>query len=843
MFGVPGTAQLSASGRESFGVRAFRRHLEFAPSALAAIAVLSFAAPTAAQSVFDAMPYAMTSVAATDDAAGYFVNPALAGVRHSGGYAFIYTEKAGDREAWYRGVISGPNVAAQAAMVDGGKLAWGTSAAGGKSRFRLGTTWTSLNTSVYEAGLPFDAVPEARTDDRTGDWRVGFMSRSRPWLSMGGVLDHAMQPKLGGAVLRREYIAGIGIRPLAGARGSAHTLGTRLTVTGDMAWSEAGKLNDPRWRVGGELELAQGVALQGAFGRDGEVRFGVQLLGGHFGLGAHRAEFDEGPARNTYTALITGSENRTTLDPRHRVAVVRAGGTLGDDAVAGFSIFGADTRTPSKPLHQQLERALEDPQTRGVLLHLTGISGMAQVEELRPRIRELRAAGKPVVAYLEYGGRRADLYLAAACDRIVTPPEAFFAGLGLHAETRYYRQALADWGVRIDRASYGRYKSAYRNFSVDSTSDADRESVERVLDVAQDLFVTSVSADRGIPPSQLMTVLDGRSWRSSDLVQLEVIDAVGYRDDALRMLGELAEMRGKPRAVDLRTVRAERREWVVPTRLAVVYASGGVESGTSGNDLLVGPFVGSSTLSRQIEAAYRNPEVEAVVLRVDSPGGASIAADHIYHALDRMKRETGKPLVVSMGSVAASGGYHISLPADRIFADRFTRTGSIGVLTVRYSFEGWNREHNVHQEDFDRGDYMRYWSTGHDWDARAQAAADSAVRREHDEFVALVAARRGMPVAAIDSVAQGRVWMGEDARERGLVDEIGGLEAAMADARQRAGIPTEEKIEPKEYRRPRPALLDRLVGGWMRGAMERALHMPEPGAWLHWLDPRSVAVE
>jgi protease-4 len=476
-------------------------------------------------------------------------------------------------------------------------------------------------------------------------------------------------------------------------------------------------------------------------------------------------------------------------------------------------------------------------------LHLSGIAGMAQVEELRPRIMRLREAGKPVVAYLEYGGRRADLYLAAACDRIVSPPEAFYAGLGLHAEQRFYRNVLEDWGVRIDRASYGRYKSAYRNFSVDSTTGPDRESIERALDVAQELFVSAVAADRGIPESQLLQVLDGRWWRASDLVEFGVLDQIGYRDDAMRLLGELTQLGAKPRAVSLARVREARPEWRVPKRIAIVYVSGGVERGTSGNDLLVGPYIGSTTLSRQVEQAFRNPEVEAVVLRVDSPGGVSVAADHMYHAIDRMKRETRKPLVVSMGSVAASGGYHIALPADRIFADRFTRTGSIGVLTVRYSLEGWNRKHDVRQDDFNRGDYMRYWSTGRDWDARAQATADSAVRREHDAFVALVAERRGLPVAAVDSVAQGRVWMGEDARARGLVDEIGGLDAALAEARRRAGIPAEEKIEPVEYRRPKPAWVERLIGGWVQETLARSFHVPEPGVSLHWFDPRSVAVE
>src|SRR6185503_17879851 len=145
--------------------------------------------------------------------------------------------------------------------------------------------------------------------------------------------------------------------------------------------------------------------------------------------------------------------------------------------------------------HRQLERALEDPYTRGVLLELGGVSNMAQLEELRPRIRRLRAAGKPVVAWLEDGGGRGDLYLAAACDKIVTSPEAIWVALGLRAERRSYRKALADLGIRFDRASYGKYKSAYRNLSSDSTSGPDREVIEHLLDQSQELFVSAVAAD------------------------------------------------------------------------------------------------------------------------------------------------------------------------------------------------------------------------------------------------------------------------------------------------------------------------------------------------------------
>lgn len=824
--------------------------LVFALASLAALVAL--AAPARAQSAFDAAPGAAAGVAVTDDATGFLLNPAAGGVRHGGGLALSWREDTDALPGLFQGVAAGRFGALHLAFAERGKPSFGLSLAGGDPELRLGVTWTSLHASTRHAAQPLAAAPAsppfavADDDDRAHDLRLGALARPVPWLSIGAVLDHAAQPRLAGALLRREWTAGIGVRPLAWSRPSAHTLGPRLTLFADAAWREDQALDDPRWRAGADVEVVPGVALQGAFGEDGETRIGLALRGRRSAASAHREDCDGCASRNVWTVQTHAAENATVLaGPRERrVAVIRVGGALGDDALGGVSILGGGaSQSASGPIHRQLERALEDPLTRGVLVQLGRLSGMAQVEELRPRIARLRRAGKPVVAYLEYGGTRASLYLAAACDRIVTTPESFWAALGLHAEARYWREALEDWGVRIDRSSHGRYKSAYRNYSVDSTSAADRESIERVLDVAQGLFVDAMLEDRRLTPDRLMPALDGRSWRARELQALGVIDSVGYRDDALRILGELAGLGRKPRTVNLAATPVERREWRVPRRIAIVYASGGIASGASGSDLLLGPYLGSETLARQVEAAFEHPEVEAVVLRVDSPGGVSVAADLMYHALDRMKRATKKPLIVSMGGSAASGGYHIALPGDRVYADRFTRTGSIGILTVRYSFEGWNRKHEIRQDDFDRGEYMKYWSTGHDWDAKAQAAADSAIRREYRDFVELVARHRGLSYAEADSAAQGRVWMGEDALARRLIDQIGGLEDAIAEARRRAGIPEGEKIDPLEFRRPRPWLVERLLGNWVRAAWERSVRLPEPGASLHWTDPAAIPVE
>ena len=407
----------------------------------------------------------------------------------------------------------------------------------------------------------------------------------------------------------------------------------------------------------------------------------------------------DGSHRSTTHALsLHEGEDRTLLAGR-RAGELTIGGALGDDALRGISVFGGPPTTPVAATHRALQAALEDPSTRGVLLDLRGISNMAQIEELRQRIRRLRSAGKPVVAYLEYGGGRGDLFLASACDRVVTTEQAEFGALGLRVERRSYRSALAELGLRIDRASVGAYKSAYRNFSVDSTPPADREVIEHSLDLSQELFVSAVSADRHMEQARLVGLLDGRQWPAVELQRAGLVDSIGYREDAQRILGQLCGMGAKPRLRKLTRVRSAMRAWRTPRPIAVVYASGDIDLGRSGSDLLNGPFMGPETLVPQLERAFRDPEVKAVVLRIESPGGSSLATDLIHHAVQRLKRESRKPLIVSMGSVAASGGYEIALPGDRLFADQFTRTGSIGVLFVKPSLEGFYAKHQVHEEN------------------------------------------------------------------------------------------------------------------------------------------------
>jgi protease-4 len=308
-----------------------------------------------------------------------------------------------------------------------------------------------------------------------------------------------------------------------------------------------------------------------------------------------------------------------------------------------------------------------------------------------------------------------------------------------------------------------------------------------------------------------------------------LVDSLGYRRDAVALAGSLAGLGTRPRVVRLSETEPSKPEWTVPRRIAIVYAAGAIDIGASGNDIFLGPTMGSETMTRQIEAAFKERDVQAVVFRVESPGGVSLASDRIHETLERMKAETKKPLIVSMGRSAGSGGYQISTPGDRIYADRFTSTGSIGVVFVRPSLEGFYKKHDVHEDDFVRGAAMRGWSIGHDWDAEMQALADTATMRDYRDFVSLVADDRKLPWDEVESMAQGRVWTGDDAVRLKLVDQIGGLDAAVAEARRRAGVPVGEKIAPVEYRRPQGNWFQRAAGTFVRESLERTLRMPTPG--------------
>ena len=771
--------------------------------------VLIAAAPALAE---PPVLYGHESVAATDDARAYLVNPAAIGNRYPSEWLFSYARRDDAHERY-------------GAFGTFGRLGLGyTGQRHDEQAFGFGF---SLGDEPLRLGWASDLrVAAAPASQRVWDSRAGLLARPSPWLSLGATAGHVSQPMFRGARQTREYTLGLGLRPLAWSRVRAHDAGTRLTLTTDVLLRDGEAREAARVRVGASAELVRGLELHASAARGKELRLGLTLRGVRGSASAARVQVDGDRLYDSYAVSNHTGEDRVTMVPRNqqRVALVRAGGVLADESLGGGALGGSGGR-PARSLHQQLDRALSDPLTRGVFLELSGVAGMAQLEELRPKLIELKGAGKPVVVYMQYGGGRGDLYLSSAASRVYASPAAEFMGLGLRAERRYYKQALARIGVKMDRSSVGDFKSAYRNFSVDSTPAPDTVVIQRMLTQRQQLFIESVTAARGITPEQLAPVLDGRDYDGRTLAKLGVIDSVGWREDALAELGRLTGLGKKPRLVDLRRAGESNPRWRTPERIAVIYAGGAIVDGRSGNDLLEGSVLGDQTFAAQLERAMKAPGIKAVVLRVDSPGGSSSASFLMDRAVERWKKETGKPVVVSMASVAASGGYFLSAHADRIYADKHTVTGSIGVLFVKPSFEGLYQKLGVRQQDYDRGEYMRGLSPARDWRPQDQAAADSAIKRSYKLFMDRVRDGRKLEGFEVAAHAQGRPWMGEDAVERKLVDTIGGFDAALAEARRMGGIPAGEKIALREYGHPRGTFVERIVGSWLKSYTAEQLRM------------------
>ena len=811
-------AALPAAGRERVGVIARRGAVAWA--ALALLALLACDGRVAhAAAVTPPLPLAILgdeSVASSDDARAYLFNPAAIGQRYPSELLVAWARRDQKHE-WNTGIGSWRRLAFGFTRQRDTSQTYGIGFSTGSPRVRFG--WSGY---VLVAGQP--------QRERDLDDRLGLLVRPAPWASTGLTVAHLFQPEFRGIRLPREYTLGLGVRPLAFSREHAGDRGTRLTLTGDVIMVEDGDWAQARVRVAGSLELFRGVELRATAEDHRSFKFGVTLRGVRSYASAAQARVDNDRAYESYALSLHAGEDRALAVPRsqQRVALVQMSGVLADEALGGGvlgGVLGGGSARPSAPLHQQLERALKDPLTRGVFLELNHVAGMAQLEELRPRLVQLKHAGKPVVAWMQYGGGRGDLYMASAASKAYASPAAEFVGLGLRAERRYYKKALANLGIKLDRVSVGDFKSAYRNFSVDSTPPADTAVIQRLLTQRQELFVHTVTSGRNLTPEQLLPVLDGRDYDGKALSRLGVIDSVGWREGALAELGRLTGLGAKPRTVDLRQAPEARVRWTDPARIAVVYAGGPIVDGRSGSDALDGGVMGDQTISAQLEQAFHASGVKAVVLRIDSPGGSAGASYLMDHTIERLRRETGKPLVVSMASVAASGGYFMAAHANKIYADKNTVTGSIGVLFVKPSLEGAYAKLGVRQDDFDRGDYMRGVSPARDWRPRDQAAADSSIKRLYRIFVDRVSDGRKLQSFEVQSRAQGIPWLGDDAAEYGLIDGIGGLEAAISEARRLGGIPANEKIALVEFHHPRGTLLERVLGSWLQSYAAEQLQL------------------
>ncbi|MBI5513160.1 MAG: signal peptide peptidase SppA [Deltaproteobacteria bacterium] len=434
-------------------------------------------------------------------------------------------------------------------------------------------------------------------------------------------------------------------------------------------------------------------------------------------------------------------------------------------------------------LRMLAEAVAQDDHVAGVLFELRGVAcGWATAQSVRDVVGALRAAGKKTVAYLPFGASTREYHLAVACDTVLIAPQASLAPLGVAAGSTFLKGLLARGGIEAEVLARKEFKSAGESFSRDGFSEANRQQLDALLDRFQGAFLQAISDGRRVDLDRARSLVDNGPYRPSDGVRDGLVDALAYEDQVPSHLGPKGtKVVSAP--VYLRLRRALRFSPVLPAqRVGVVEVRGAI---VPQSRYAFGSVADAERIVGALRVARAVPRIGAVVLYVDSRGGSALASDVIAREVERVQEE--KPVVAYFSDVAASGGYYVAAPTRAIVAQPTTVTGSIGVIAMRFLASGTLGLLGVGQETLRRGARADLMSPYRRWDEGDRAAVEREIDGFYNDFVATVARGRKRSPEDVEPVARGRVWAGSDARDVGLVDALGGLDTAIARARELAG--------------------------------------------------------
>ena len=516
------------------------------------------------------------------------------------------------------------------------------------------------------------------------------------------------------------------------------------------------------------------------------------------------------------------------LTGRHRpynTLQIELTGHIAEAGVLGFLPFRRPVAPDLFTLTTLLRWAREDEQLSAVVLVIDNLdTGWARLQNLRRSIQALRQAGKYVLVYLAEGGTQ-EYYLASAANAVAMAPAGHLTVTGLAAETMFFKGALDKLGIEAQVTQAGQYKSAGEPFTRTSLSEPHREMMNSLLDDLYDQIVEGVASTRNTDKATVRDLIDQGLFLPREAQEMGLIDHIGYEDDIPHWLESREGQTEKAGQVDSvnaaesvqiieagaylrRRGRLMRRQALryPPARIAFMTVGGTITRGETetGSDGI--QSTGSSSVIRDLRYIRENPDIAGVLIRVSSPGGSGLASDLVWHEILQTKEE--KPVIISLGDVAASGGYYIALAGTTVFAEEGTVTGSIGVIAGKAVLQGLYAQLGLDKEILTRGKRAALFSDYLAFGPAEQERMKSEIQSFYRDFVKKVAQCRSLSYEAVDACAQGRVWSGRQAAARGLVDRIGGLEEALAELKYRVGLPDYWPVGVERF--PKPASLLRF---------------------------------
>jgi protease-4 len=454
-----------------------------------------------------------------------------------------------------------------------------------------------------------------------------------------------------------------------------------------------------------------------------------------------------------------------------------------------------------------IRKAKIDPNIEGIILRPMGLAtGWSRLEEIKNAIRDFKTSGKPVYAYLEVGGNR-EYYLALEADMVFGAPEGILLVTGLMGRNYYLKGLLDKIGVEADFIAHGKYKSAPEIFTENTITPAHQEELNALLDDYYERYLADISVSRNLDIREVEKLIDHGIYSLPDALKEGLIDTLMYYhqfEDYLEILNDKSPRivsYDKYRKIDFDNLNVD-----IEGTVALIYCIGDIVSGFGGTGAEEGLMIAEG-MANVIRKAADDKDIEAIVLRINSPGGSGIASDIIWNAVVEAKMK--KPVIVSMSDLAASGGYYIAMSADSIVAQASSIVGSIGVYSGKFTMKELYRKMGIKKIEIPRGKNSGLFSELSKFTVEQRKVIEQQTAEYYKRFVEKAAHGRNISYEDMDKIAQGRVWTGVQSVKNGLVDKIGGLEEAFQIAKKMIGVPADSYVRLKVYPRQR-SFLDRF---------------------------------
>jgi len=533
-----------------------------------------------------------------------------------------------------------------------------------------------------------------------------------------------------------------------------------------------------------------------------------------------------------------------TVPPVKKYVAFTLGGTYTDTKTV--NTFGTSSTKTLRGLFKKLDTLKTDDEIAGIVFKIENVSmGWATLQEIRNKLHELQETEKETIGYLESGGN-AEYLLAAAMERVVLMPAGSLNLTGLRAEVLFYKGLLDKLDIEADMLAMGKYKSGVEPYMRDGMSDAFRESMTALLDDLYAQLLAHIAESRdGITAEEVSNLINSGPFTAEEAHQEQLVDALQYYDELLETLKTASpdedvqvvkpDYERKRKVPDMNSFAGlmqllsmlnppQRAKSTAENQIALIYADGPILPDI--DQLFPSTSViMPSTLKEAFEKARTDDTVRAVVLRIDSPGGSALASDLIWREVMLTQRE--KPVVVSMGDVAASGGYYIAMAAGTIVAHPSTLTGSIGVFGGKLNMMGFYNKIGLTKEIIAHGQNATLYSDYGGFTPTERERVEKMMKTVYKDFVSKAAEGRNKSFDEVDEIAQGRVWTGKQAKALGLVDEFGGLETALSIAKEQAGFADDEEVNLIVLPKQKPffeQLMERMIED-MEGSVQLPLEL------------------